>query len=122
MSDFNKKVAYMELSDIDPKTGKFLVDEKIAIICFASWCGACRMTKPEYAKIADTLLNKYNIRAAAIQFDVSDADEQKLADIVSNKYGISAFPTFLLIDEKGNLRDTVVGGGNANSLLQKLKF
>lgn len=119
---FNKKVAYMELMDYNPKNNKFEVGEKIVIICFASWCGACRMTKPEFAKIADKLLKDHKIRAAAIQFDSNEEEEQQLAKIVGKDFLIEAFPTFLKVDKNGKVVDTVVGGGDSETLMSKLMF
>jgi thiol-disulfide isomerase/thioredoxin len=124
-SDFNKKVAYMELPDFDEKTGKFKVNEKLVIMCMSSWCGACKMTKPTFAKIADELKHR-KIRAACIMFD-GDDDEKKLGKLVAQVHGVQAFPTFLRVDASGVVVDAkgkhpVGGGGDPKELHERLKF
>jgi len=121
-SDFNKKIAYMELPDFDEKTGRFKVNEKLVIMCMSSWCGACKMTKPAFAKTADEL-KKHKIRATCIMFD-GDDDEKKLGGLVAKAHKIQAFPTFLRIDATGTLngKPHVGGSSNPSELLEKLKF
>jgi thiol-disulfide isomerase/thioredoxin len=124
-SDFNKKVAYMELPDFDEKMGKFKVNEKLVIMCMSSWCHACKTTKPAFAMIADEL-KTHKIRAACIMFD-GDKDEQILGKLVAKEYGVKAFPTFLRVDASGNVIDPknklpVGGDTNPKELLKRLKF
>lgn len=119
--EFNKKVAYMEPRDFDEKTGKFKVDEKLVIMFMSSWCGACKNTKPAFAKITDDL-KKSNIRTACIMYD-GDQDDQKVAKMVAEKHNIQAFPTFLLVDASGNVKDKKKGGNtNHKQLLKTLQF
>jgi thiol-disulfide isomerase/thioredoxin len=121
-SHFNKKVAYMELPDFDETTGKFKVNEKLVIMCMSSWCGACKMTKPAFAKVADKL-KQHKIRAACIMFD-GDDDEKKLGGLVAKAHKIQAFPTFLRIDASGMVKGKPHVGGSSDSdeLFEKLKF
>lgn len=120
MDEFNKKIGYMELHDFDPKTKRFLVGKKLVIMCMAGWCGACKMTKPEYVAIADRLRKK-GIIAACLPYD-GDEEEKELGKRISQAFQVQAFPTFLKVDEKGNVVDKVVGGMKADDLYNKLAF
>jgi thiol-disulfide isomerase/thioredoxin len=120
MSLFDKKVAYLELPDFDERSKRFTITpapkkpERYAIMCMATWCGACVQTKPEYASIADELMAK-NVRATCILFD-GDDQEQLLAKKVGDAHKVNAFPTFLMIDEEGNVKNKLVGGMRSKDL------
>lgn len=76
----------------------------IAVVdCFATWCGPCKAISPFVHE-----LNK-NTGIPLITIDVDESPE------LSEAYGISAMPTFLVIKgEWKNVIERVVGGGKPN--------
>ena len=96
---------------------------------FATWCPPCREELPSVQKLSKQLAGKkFAVVAVAIDRDdpggiasfvknnkytftvLTDSDNS-----VANKYGVSAVPTVLLIDRKGNIANRIVGGRDWSS-------
>lgn len=84
--DFNKKITAAE-------------DNLVVVDFYATWCGPCKMVKPHYAKLAE------EFSPASVTFLKVDVD--KVED-VTNEYGISSMPTFVLI-RKSKKVDEITG-------------
>lgn len=72
-------------------------NDRVVIDCYASWCGPCKMLSP----IIDSLSSELS----EIKFYKINVDESSL---VTSKYEIMSIPT-LLVFEKGELKDRIVG-------------
>ena len=79
-------------------------NEKVVIDCYASWCGPCKMLSP--------ILDELSKELTDIKFYKVNVDESEL---ITSKYQIMSIPT-ILIFEKGNLKNTIVGLRSKNEL------
>lgn len=83
---------------------------------FASWCGPCKyMAKTIFTqdKVADFM----NASFVSVKFDMEKGEGITLA----KKYGVKAFPTFLILDTAGNLVHKIVGSSEADQFLENVK-
>lgn len=82
---------------------------------YTSWCGPCKyMTNTIFPmeKVGD-FMNRF----VCVKYDMEKGDGPELA----KKYGIMAFPTFLLIKPDGFVQHKMVGGGEADVFIDRLK-
>jgi thioredoxin 1 len=80
---------------------KILSDTSAVIVDFhATWCGPCHAVAPIYAKLAEEHSAPGSV--ALVKVDVDEQPE------IAAKYGISAMPTFLVINN-GNVVQTIRG-------------
>ena len=85
--------------------GKVLVD------FHATWCGPCKAIAPYVVQ---------QCQAHGVHLVKVDVDQ---ASEISQKYGISAMPTFKVLKADGTVALEKVGGGqgNVNACIQKIK-
>lgn len=65
----------------------------------ATWCGPCKMMKPIFMDLEDT----YDDRMNFVNIDVDDNPE------LSQRYNITAVPTFIFLDKDGKIVNTITG-------------
>ena len=82
---------------------------------YTDWCGPCK-------KMANEVFPQENVGKYMNENFVSLKlnAEQEGADL-SKKYGVAAFPTFVIIDGKGNLVTKVTGYRPGDEFIAKLK-
>jgi thiol-disulfide isomerase/thioredoxin len=79
------------------------------IFFYADWCGHCKRTKPEWASFAQSVSSQVpGIKAVAMQDTKSRA--------VLAKFGVTGFPTLVLVDAKG-VRHDFTGPRTASAML-----
>lgn len=121
----NKKTqtgtCFSELSLQDAITkankGKKKRINKIFVDCYTKWCAPCRMmsqTVFPQKEVGDFL----NSNFINLKIDLEEGEGIELA----KRYGVDAFPTFLILDASGSEIGRVVGGGDAGVFLDKIKF
>ncbi|MFH1368414.1 MAG: redoxin family protein [Elusimicrobiota bacterium] len=89
---------------------------------FATWCPPCRIELPALQKINDAYKNKNFVFVAVNSMEDRKTvqgfiDEQKFSFPVAldadggagNKYGVTAYPTLVLVDKKGVIQSVHVG-------------
>lgn len=89
--------------------------QMVFVDCYTSWCGPCKYMLSKVfpqEKVGD-----YLNRFICVKFDMEKGEGPELA----KRFGVAAFPTFLVIDSKGNLRHKFVGGGEPDEFIKKVE-
>lgn len=89
------------------------------VFCFADWCGFCKRTKPVFQSMADKHSSKVNFATVNYSRNIPK-EEEDLNKEVSKKFGVSAFPTFLVFDSDGNHVDTIQGAVPEQEMMKRL--
>jgi len=79
-------------------------NKDVLVEFYAPWCGHCKSLAPVYEKVAETYKNDHNCIVAKV--DADNAENRPL----SEKYGISGFPTIKFFP-KGNKDGEEYSGG-----------
>lgn len=108
---------------------------KIVVMDFwATWCPPCRASVPELK----ALTKKYPSSQLALISFSADSDQQAWRNFISkndmewpqywdsdgrirNAFGVNAFPTYLVIDQEGFIRERIVGLNPQESVVYRLK-
>lgn len=93
-------------------------DRLILMDCYTSWCGPCKaMVRDVFSQkeIGDYL----NARFVNVKYDMEKGEGKRLKEIYASY--ISAYPTFLLIDQEGKVIQQLVGYQEPEQLLQGIK-
>lgn len=88
----------------------------IFVDCYTTWCGPCAVIANEVfpLKRVGDFLNQNFIN---LKIDMEKGD----GVLIAQKYKIRAFPTFLILDQNGEEVNRVIGGGNADKFIEKIK-
>lgn len=100
---------------------------------WGTWCGPCRAVTPDIKKLQENADNK-NLEIVSIAFDdkiekvvnyLKDEDinwtnlfDSRENSIIASKFKVNAFPTYILIDEKGKI---VFRGSGGKDVLKKME-
>ena len=87
-------------------------DKLIFMDCFAEWCGPCK--RMAATAFVDAKVGKFfNDNFINVKMDMEKGEGPAL----QNKYGVTAYPTLLFLNGKGEITQKVVGGQEAAGLL-----
>ena len=89
-------------------------EKKIVFVdCYTSWCGPCKMlSKNVFTQ--DQVADFYNGKFVCVKIDMEKGEGPELA----KRYEVSAFPTLLYIDAKGELKHCVTGYMTPEALIK----
>ena len=87
-------------------------DKLIFMDCFAEWCRPCK--RMAATAFVDAKVGKFfNDNFINVKMDMEKGEGPAL----QNKYGVTAYPTLLFLNGKGEISQKVVGGQEAAGLL-----
>ena len=105
------------LSDALQKAKKNKKSRNLVFLdCYTTWCGPCKYMTNNVFTI-ENVGNYFNENFVNIKIDMEKGEGIELA----KKYQIKAYPTFLILDSDGNEINRVVGGGEADQFIEKVK-
>lgn len=84
--------------------------------CFTTWCGPCKMMSANIFPMKE-VGDFMNANFVNTKFDMEKGEGIELA----KKYAIKAYPTFLILDDKGNEVNRILGSSDAASFIAKVK-
>ncbi len=88
----------------------------IFVDVYATWCGPCKyMTNVVFPKKAAG--DYFNSTFVNAKFDAEKGEGVSVA----SRYGVKAYPTFLILDSKGRELARFTGGGNVDSFIKRVK-
>lgn len=88
----------------------------IFLDCYTSWCGPCKYMS-EKIFTQEQMGKFFNQNFINIKIDMEKGEGVEIA----KKYDIQAYPTFLILDSDGNEINRIVGGGDADSFIKRIK-
>jgi thiol-disulfide isomerase/thioredoxin len=90
--------------------------KQVFVDCYTTWCGPCKWLDANTfkEKIVGDYINKHFI---SVKIDMERGEGVQL----SKKYSIQAFPTMLVLDNKGEVVKRVVGAMDGKKLLTAIK-
>lgn len=85
----------------------------IFIDCFTTWCGPCKkMSKTTF--VSKEVGEFYNKNFICMKIDMENGEGVNVA----STYSINAYPTYLFIDFKGDVKHTDLGFINADKFIE----
>jgi thiol-disulfide isomerase/thioredoxin len=84
--------------------------------CYTSWCSPCKMMVRDVFP-QEAAGNFFNTNFVNIKIDMEKGEGPELG----KKYGVGAYPTFLILDPEGNEINRLVGGLKLEPFIDKVK-
>ncbi len=106
-----KHITLEEAFQISGTTGK-----TVFVDCYTQWCGPCKAMSANVFTV-DSIADYFNANFINIKLDMETEDGKKYA----LPYKVEAFPSFLLLNSKGELLFKFVGGMSADKFMAKIK-
>lgn len=91
-------------------------NRRLFIDCYTSWCGPCMYMANVVFK-EKALGDFMNARFLCVKYDLEVGNGPQ----IQQKYGVSAYPTFIILNPDGSLLHQFVGGGKAEEFIGKVK-
>lgn len=106
---------HITLNEAISKAGNPAEPKLILVDCYTSWCIPCiEMASMEFPKkIAG---DYFNPKFVSVKFDMEKGEGKEIA----KKYNVKAYPTFLLLNAKGQEINRVVGKSTADEFIEKV--
>ncbi len=90
--------------------------KQIFIDCYTSWCGPCKyMTNTIFPQ--EEVGDFMNPKFICVKYDMEKGEGPELAE----KFGIRAYPTFVILNADGSMRHKFVGGGEADYFMERVE-
>lgn len=109
--EFTEGKTFSEVLALAKEQGKLVFMD-----CYTSWCVPCkRMANEEFVK--KEAGDYFNPRFVNLKMDMEKGEGPELAD----RYDVSAYPTFLILEPDGTLRGRTVGSASIDAFIQKIE-
>ena len=99
-------------------------NKPVVVMIFATWCGPCKTTKPEYKKLKEMIdKNGGKVVVACINGSGKGTlpSEQKLMERIKNIFkDFRGFPHIAVIDSNGNVAQTHDGPRKAENIMNTI--
>ena len=109
-------VYFQDLSYEDALAKAKQQGRKLFIDCYTTWCGPCKYmseTVFKQEKVGDFL----NLNFICLKYDMEKGEGPELA----KKFGVRAYPTFVIVNPDGTIRHKLVGGGEGEQFIERVK-
>lgn len=118
MTSMSAQTSFQELT-LEKALEQAKVENKYVFVdCYTSWCGPCKMMAEKILPLKE--VGEYmNGKFVCVKFDMEKGEGRA----IQQKYRVSAYPTFLILDTDGSLLHAVVGGtATGEEFLEKVKI
>lgn len=88
----------------------------VFVDCYTTWCGPCKHMS-ENVFTQEKVGEFFNANFVNVKIDMEAGEGPE----IGKKFKVQAFPTFLIIDANGNEISRIVGGGDADEFIAKVK-
>ena len=101
----------------DDALAKAKAENKLVFMdCYTSWCGPCKyMTETIFPQ--EKAGEFFNPKFVCVKFDLEKGEGPELA----KKFGVRAYPTFVIVNPDGTIRHKLVGGGEGEQFIERVK-
>lgn len=106
-----KHITLEEAFKMSGTTGK-----TVFVDCYTQWCGPCKAMSANVFTI-DTVADYFNANFINIKLDMETEEGKKYA----KPYKVEAYPSFLLLNSKGELLFKFIGGMPAGQFMAKIR-
>ena len=88
----------------------------VFVDCYTTWCGPCKyMTSNVFPQ--EVVGNYFNSNFVCLKIDMEKGEGPELV----KRYGIRAFPTFLILRPDGSVYHKLLGSGEADAFLKRVQ-
>ncbi len=111
-----KGIVFEELT-LEEALNKAAEEEKYVFLdCYTSWCGPCKMMEGQVfsQKVVGEFCNEHFVN---IKIDMEKGEGPDVA----KRYGVSSFPTMLLLNADGSVRGRLVGSRNVRDFMMMIR-
>jgi thioredoxin-related protein len=110
-------VNFQELT-LNQALAKAKAEQKFVFVdVYTDWCGPCRMMATQIFPMKE-MGDYFNPKYVSIKLNAEKGEE---GPAFKNKYGIRAYPTFVILDSEGNLLHMFAGGVLNLSFIDKVE-
>lgn len=88
----------------------------VFVDCYTTWCGPCK-SMSENVFTQEKVGDFFNANFVNIKIDMEKGEGPELG----KKFEVKAYPTFLILDGEGKEVSRIVGGGDADGFIAKVK-
>ena len=101
----------------DEALAKAKAENKLVFMdCYTSWCGPCKY-------MSETIFPQekagefFNPKFVCVKFDMEKGEGPELG----KKFGVRAYPTYLILRPDGSVQHKVVGGGDLEGFIARVE-
>ena len=109
-TNFNEGKKFQEILEQAAQEGK-----PVFIDCFTSWCGPCKMMARDVFPLKEAG-DYFNAKFVCWSIDMEKGEGPGLAE----KYDVSAYPTFLVLNNDGTLKGRHVGSAPVDKFIASI--
>ena len=116
-SSFCQEGIHFEPLTFEQAKAKAKAEKKLIFMdCYTSWCGPCKyMTSNVFPQ--ETVGDYFNPNFICLKIDMEKGEGPELV----KRYGIRAFPTFLILRPDGSVYHKLLGSGEADAFLRRVQ-